>query len=55
MPDESDLYSIFNLKLSSTRIILNSLSSTGEIILIKEGENNDAYIEMNVLFTYFVF
>ena len=56
IPDDASLYySILNLNLSTTKIILNKFSSTGEMKLIKSGNNNDAYIEINAMFTYFIF
>lgn len=55
MPDGSDMYSTLNLTLSSTRVILNSLSATGAFSLVKAGSNNDAMIELNAMFTYYIF
>jgi hypothetical protein len=55
MPDGGKAYSLLDLKLSTTRVIINTLTATGELNLIKSGENNDPFISVNVRFTYFVF
>lgn len=55
MPDGGEAYSILDLKLSTTRVTINTLTATGELNFIKAGDNNDPFIAVNVRFNYFLF